>query len=382
MELEEQICSTRRAILKGGMFAIALVCFRPNFARAQVLSAIETAVEIGKLAMGAAELFRGSSVSNSDEIIIRMLSNISQQLTVIQNSLATMASRIDEVKQLVGDLPAEVVQELSRANLRGCFRGYGEMLDTRSRYGTDHKSFVAEREPEVRRLIDDIRSSRNVLFNYHSQLNIPILAAALNIEYGCMRLIGENNQRVIPVAAAYRQYLVRALFDEKSGLQGTIWHLRELRKAALVLVGQPKLVVVRKRHYDYGYWESNVGYSVFKETPISNSGEFVRNLLNLGLIDSNEVHVNVSESHKLVYPGNHIASVCDEFQGVGHSITGCSPVTRFPTQEQFDKETEASRLNTEMNINKLTDQIYVCVSNYYAGSRALNFAEQIEQIGS
>ncbi|WP_454740285.1 hypothetical protein [Cupriavidus necator] len=375
MASSEVVCSRRRRLLQGGALSVLAMAARPNLVLAQVPPAVGMAVTLGQMALGAAKLFQRTSVSNTDEIIIRMLDNISRQLNVIQGGITLIAVRIEEVRELVEALPSEVVQELSKAQLRGYIVAYGELLRTRENYGKNRKAFIRERTPEVKALIQNIQVSRNVLINYPNQLNIPVLAAALNIEYGCMRLIDESDNVIVPMTGTYQAYFKSALLDPSHGVTKRIAELRKARRDVLTNGQAPQLAVGRLLNSGYGWWVANTGYAELNASLDMTADEQVAELLALGLISADERHITVVDKRDLRYPGRTTGSICNPIR-VGGQPNGCIPITQFPTQDELVSNREAARAGLERDVNSLTDKLYVAVSNYHAGVRALNFTQQ------
>lgn len=371
----ELVCNRRRRFLQGGTLYVLAMAARPSLVLAQVPPAVGMAITLGQMALGAAKLFQRTSVSNTDEIIIRMLDNISRQLNVIQSGITLIADRIEEVRQLVEALPSEVVQELSKAQLRGYILAYGELLRTRANYGKDRKAFIRERTPEVKALIQNIQISRNVLINYPNQLNIPVLAAALNIEYGCMRLIDESDHVIVPMTGTYQAYFKSALLDPNNGVTKRIVELRKARRDALTNGETPQFAVGRSYNTGYGWWLTNIGYAELDASLVTTADEQVAELLALGLISTEERHITVVDKRDVRHPTRNTASICNPVQP-NVPLNGCVPITQFPTQDELVSNREAARMGLEREVNSLTDKLYVAVSNYHAGVRALNFTQQ------
>ncbi|WP_455286545.1 hypothetical protein [Cupriavidus necator] len=375
MASSEVVCNRRRRLMQGGVLSVLALAVRPNLALAQVPPQAGMAITLGQMALGAAKLFQRTSVSNTDEIIIRMLDNISRQLNVIQSGITLVADRIEEVRQLVETLPSEVVQELSKAQLRGYILAYDELLRTRANYGKDRKAFIRERTPEVKALIQNIQVSRNVLINYPNQLNTPVLAAALNVEYGCMRLIDESDNVIVPMTGTYQAYFKSALFDTNHGVTNRIAELRKARRDALTKGEAPQFAVGRSISWGYGYWLINIGYAKLDASLITTPDEAAAELLALGLISADERHITVVDKRELRYPSRNTESLCNPVR-LNVPLNGCVPVGQFPTQDALVKNREAARAGLEHEVNSLTDKLYVAVSNYHAGVRALNFTQQ------
>lgn len=365
----------RRSFIAMCVGAASFLAIKPSHLFAEVSGTVGTAIALGQLAIGAAKLFQGSSTSSNDDVIIKMLANVSKQLHVITDGLEVVAQRIEEVRKIVIDLPDAVVQELTRAELRGATRGYSEILRTRQRYGKNKRDFLKEQSTSVRNLIENIKARRQVLAGYPSSINVPVMAAALSIEYGARRLIGDSEQAIASMAQAYAIYFETALYKKDDGLKDHISRIRQARFDKINTVGNPEFSVERVKGLEYGWWLVSFGVTYLKKTLVpfdAHSSE----LYTLALIESDERYVSLSRNAEWHSTGNRsISHICDR-QPSNQAAPNCVHLTNFPMSKDWETQAEAARIKSEAEINSLTDQLYFAVSSYFAGLRALNFTQQ------
>lgn len=377
----------RRDFLRKAVGGATAILLPWNNASALDPATVGTAIQIMKFGVDAAKLFQGTSANDMDEVLFHMLDNINRHLKTIQDSITLVLEKLDEVKRLIGEVPSAVVQELSTSGVHGSVRAYGELLRLRAEYGKDEERFLKERSAEARSLLEKIRSNRNVLMNYPNHVNVPVLATALHIEYGCMRLIKETDEPFVAMAETYRDYFKKMLFGS-GGMQERIKALRNERTEVLKNMDKPQFEVMRVNDagIGYGYWNANIGFSMFTTVPLDDVKPTVPlddvkpevlELIQLGLIDPDERELSVRKVSEMRFPCRPVAIHTVEFDGTRKTLgVNEKSVKAAPLRSARLATLEQNRKAHEDTHNLAVMRLYAAVSGMHAGNRALNFTLQ------
>lgn len=370
----------RRQLLQGSAGLLA-ACGLPGRAMAFDPATLATAIKFAEFALGAAKLFQGSSTSGPGNLDVRLLVNLSQQLRVVQDGIILILQQLAEIRQIISEVPAEVVQELTTRNLAGKFITYNELLTRYAALGQDLRAFRREKGEQTRQLINDIASSSRTLITYKKYVNIPILSSSLAVEYECRRWLGETDAQLIPVMQTYGSYFKDVLYGGAGSLEKMLQEVRTSRSALFDVIRNPRLFQSRGRvisdmgnsaYVALGY----VNFDIKTETGAFDAQ--LDELLQLGLISRAELPISLSYRRRSRTVGRIIGYVSD-----GDPTDGTSPpmgqtVPALPTTANAlrDAQTMAQQMEDEANLN--ARRIYALSSCFHSGARSLNFCQQFD----
>ena len=95
---------------------------------------------------------------------VEMLKHIEAELGVIEKGIQEILTRLDELKEIVGELPKQVVIEENRIAIEGLSSRFGEVRET---YIEEGGSLTPQLDTELQNdLISPLRSARDKLMSY------------------------------------------------------------------------------------------------------------------------------------------------------------------------------------------------------------------------
>jgi hypothetical protein len=203
----------------------------PAFAAIEVtaaLAVINTALALGRLFSSS------GSVGDLLKLQTQMLQTISAQIAVVQRGIDEILTRLGEIQAMIGQLPAEVVNELYRRRLNALLGTYTEIMSAyqadvaRRGVATAHRQNADELENE---LLKPLREVRSVLLTTPAYVNVPLLSAALHTEVHAMIMCGYRTVRIKPALDRYREWFTTTLRTDSASIESRIATLREQRRA-------------------------------------------------------------------------------------------------------------------------------------------------------
>ena len=333
-----------------------------------------TAVTITKFAISASSLFKGTSSNGISKIQIQMLENISKQLDVIQDGIKQILNELEDVKQLIGEIPKKVVQELIKKQLQGNINSYDELIRKYGRYlgsKKQRKIFIKDEKQNILNLITDIRTNRNILINDSSYLNIPLISTALYMEYNLMRMVNESDESILTIIESYKNYFTKMLYTNESSLETYIKSVRSNRVALVKKANETHFFEKKVSDWGYGHWHIRMGFYRFYSTPqLDFERERVKDLTLLGLIKKDEITHKVNYEIKSRMPRWYAATYDNSLNGAGKKLT-----RNFENYSNFVNNVKKETTRRQDKIRLETMRLYSAVSCYHAGNRALSFCQ-------
>jgi hypothetical protein len=192
------------------------------------------AVAIVQTAISVAGLFShgGDGTESLLRLQVEMLKHIEGELSVIEKGIQEILSRLDELKEMVGELPKQVVIEENRIAIEGLSARYGEV---RATYIETGRRLTHQLETELERdLISPLRSARDKLMSYPQPqiLLIPTICTACFVESLAMAMANTSPERTKQARKRYRDWLVAVSTDtSENTLQGKIRSLQLIQQA-------------------------------------------------------------------------------------------------------------------------------------------------------
>lgn len=340
--------------------------------------AVTTVIAIVQFAISAAKLFKGSS-SNSGllKLQIKMLENISLQLDVIKANIDIVSTKLDQVMELVGQMPREVVQELQSNSIQGYIGQFQTCMDFYKRVGYNPKRF-SEIEEDINKLRANINTMVNQMIIYENYLNIPLIASAMFIEHNCMVFLAQSPEKISATMGTYRNYFRKMMYDPSSfNLEKRIEKIRldraEIHKEASLL----GLYQGREFFAGNGWWFIRTGYYSHTLTPdLITDNEKISELISLGLIEQDERLQSFKANIVTKIGDKGFQNTYDKF-GDLHPLNPV-PVTSFPLTVDLTAKINNNCTLMENKFKLLTLQLYTSVSCKFAANRALNFCNQFD----
>jgi hypothetical protein len=195
----------------------------------------------------------GDGVESLLRLQVEMLRQIEAELGAIQQGIQQILSRLDEIKDLIGALPKEVVVEFNRTAIAGLNLRYSEISEEFQKGGMTPELH----EDLSNQLIPQIRTARDNLMSYpQPQFSlVPMICSALFVECYGMALLNTNSIRTTIALARYRRWFLsvsRGTTD--SSLQGRIKALQHVQfadaRAALSASASPPTTMCFTSGYD------------------------------------------------------------------------------------------------------------------------------------
>jgi hypothetical protein len=304
----------------------------------------------------------------------------------MQDELTVIISELNEIKNILGMIPENVVNELTTKNIQGDIKAFEEIMRVYIKNQNDKPKFLSEHKPEVEGLIKSIRDHRNVLIQYNNYLNIPILASAVFIEHSCMRLIDETEDRIESAMLTYKEYFNNILYKGPTNLKTRII---QLRKERILIDSQINSKTFWLCQIPYGK-QAQMQYLVAGQISFNHAYDYEENqqkvdeLLRLGLIFDNERKINVSDSivaitspqRNMNYGPIHKKNVKNKQIENNQILESNSFVEKLPVYQSEIVRIKKLAESLKDNLNLNTAQIYSASACFHAGYRALLFCQQ------
>ena len=166
------------------------------------IAVVQTAVSIVKLfSIGGND--RASQIGS-------MLEAISKELVTIEAGIQEILQRLDEIKELIGEIPEAVVQETQRAEITGLLTVYTLTMETYARDSKD-KGIAFSRAKNIppleNQVIIPLKKSVAILTGYHASGMVPIICATSYVHVKAMILANYTKNDLIPVLGMYQKWL-------------------------------------------------------------------------------------------------------------------------------------------------------------------------------
>jgi hypothetical protein len=185
------------------------------------IQVVQTAISIAKLFGGGGDL--ASQIGS-------MLAAISKELSAIEVGIQEILNRLDEIKELIGEIPKAVVQETERAKITGLLTLYTLQMETYARDCEDQGVAFSQAKnipPLENQVIIPLKLSVAILTGYHASGMVPIICAASYVHVKAMILANYTKNDLLPVLGMYQRWLKERVelltyeIGEKSGsMQG------------------------------------------------------------------------------------------------------------------------------------------------------------------
>lgn len=224
----------RRELLKiMGLSALAFVPCMPIAVRAEptTLATASAALVVVKAAVSVVNAISkdGPSVVDILDVQSQILVQISKQISEVMSSLELVTKDLEKIQEMIGDLPTEVVDELSKRQIQSFLRQYDELLvsyrvDKKKVGGAAARKNISEEMKGL--LIEGIRKSRSVLMTSQNSINVPFVASALNVETDAMLMAGIRESRIEGAHTTYEKWFSDVINDPNYGLNKQIEDLR------------------------------------------------------------------------------------------------------------------------------------------------------------
>lgn len=198
-------------LLQRGFFGSIALSFGPAVLPAYAVDPA-TAVLVVNTAISVAKLFsQGPGIADLLRLQVEMLKQISAQLGAIQNGVLEILNRLDQIEQLIGQVPEKVVIELYRAKVAGLNGRYTEIMATYKadvdKLGIDYAQKTNGPELEME-LLKPLREARDILMTYSSFSLVPIVCSACFVETHAMIMANYRHSRMVEAMHRYRDWLI------------------------------------------------------------------------------------------------------------------------------------------------------------------------------
>jgi hypothetical protein len=197
-------------LLQCGIFGSVALSFGPAV---QLAYAVDpgTVILVVNTALSVAKLFsQGPGVADLLRLQVEMLKQISAQLNAIQSGVLEILNRLDQIEQLIGQIPEKVVIELYRAKVAGLNGRYTEIIATYKadvdKHGIEYAQTTNGPELETE-LLKPLREARDILMTYSSFSLVPIVCSACFVETHAMIMANYRHSRMLEAMHRYRDWL-------------------------------------------------------------------------------------------------------------------------------------------------------------------------------
>lgn len=228
--------STRRVFLtqlSRALLGAAAVEVSPFIPRAYAIAPL-VAMAVVQTAISVAGLFShgGDGMESLLRLQVEMLKHIESELSVIEKGIEEILNRLDELKEMIGALPKQVVIEQNRTAIEGLGSRFGEIRDT---YLEEGRILTPQLDMELQRdLISPLRSARDNLMSYPQPqfFLVPTICTACFVESFAMALGNTSPQRTKQALLRYRKWFVNVSRGKtESSLEGKINILQQTQIA-------------------------------------------------------------------------------------------------------------------------------------------------------
>jgi hypothetical protein len=217
-----------RAILAAGAFGMSPFVPRANaIAPLVVVAIVQTAISVANLFSHG-----GDGIESLLRLQVEMLQQIQSELSIIEKQIQEILTRLEEIKEIIGELPKQVVIEQNRAAIEGLSSRFGEVRDT---YIEEGRVLTPELETELQRdLISPIRYARDNLMAYPQPqfFLVPTICSACFVETFAMGLANTSSERRKQALLRYRRWFLNVSRGKsEASLEGRITALQQLQLA-------------------------------------------------------------------------------------------------------------------------------------------------------
>ena len=196
-------------------------------------------VAIVQAAISVASLFShgGGGMESLLQLQVEMLKHIESELGVIEQQIQTILANLAELKEILGDLPKQIVIEDNRVTIESLHARYREIRNT---YDEDGGVLTPELAKELDRdLISPLRAARGKLMSYPEPISqfcvLPTVCTACFVESSAMALYNTSRadpKRTKNALRVYREWFVQVSRGKsESTLEGTISILKQTQLA-------------------------------------------------------------------------------------------------------------------------------------------------------
>jgi hypothetical protein len=392
--------TSRRQFLAGLTRAIlvaAALGISPIIPRVYAIAPL-VVLAIVQTAIGVASLFThgGDGMESLLHLQVEMLKHIESELSTIEQGIQEIFNRLDELKELFGELPAQVVIEQNRAAIRGLSQRYAEIRDT---YLAQGRVLSPELTAELQEnLISPLRSARDVLMGYPQPqfALVPTISTACFVESLAMAMANTSTQRTQQALVRYRRWFVQvSRGTSESSLEGKI---RTLRKTQIANVGKARALSAATPTVTRCYTDKQPGtlgsgndriripldvYKCLDDENIltvvpsrdANTSQAVNDMLKRRLLQTDEqpFEINIAPKHTGGWTASYVAGQSQptsaEFcAGTGHTLSCAS--------YESSASDDASKLSNSLTSDGL--QLMSLLALKDAADRAITFIDKLD----
>jgi hypothetical protein len=229
-------------LLAASALAPAMECLSAKTAKAQV----EVALAVIQTGLALAHLFGGSGDGAIFDLMSRqveMLKAISDQIALVQQGIVEILNNLDQLKDMVRDLPAQTVMELCKDEIGGTQGLYlNEIMPAyqsdRIEKGIDYAR--SKHLPDFSAALTRLQNARSTLmYSYKNFLLVPPVSTSAFLELSLLVICDATDNTVAETINAYNSWLTEVRGSEGSDeatLAGSISkassRVAELRQAS------------------------------------------------------------------------------------------------------------------------------------------------------
>jgi len=380
------LAQSSRALLGAAAFGMS-----PFIPQANAIAPL-VAVAIVQTAISVASLFShgGDGMESLLRLQVEMLKHIESELSIIEKGIQEILTRLDELKEIVGELPRQVVLEENRIAIEGLSARYAEVRDT---YIEEGRQLTPQLDTELQRdLISPLRSARDKLMSYPQPqfVLVPTICTACFVESLAMAMATTSPERTKQALLRYRKWFVQVSRGKsESSLEGKVRMLQTAQfadaKTAHDAAASPTTTMCftdgHEQRFNSGlvsWWKKCFNDQISTTvTPLRDAtiSESAKDMLRRHLLRPDEQPLEVSISTQLLggwearYTGNPIHSIGnDACPGTGHTLA-C-------TTNDSSARANATALSDRLTSNGL--QLMSLQALRDAAERAIAFIDRLE----
>ena len=177
-----------------------------------------TALTFASTATNVLKMFGpgGSSPARLQTIQVEMLRTISKQIGEIHKNINQLLEDLEEVKELLGEIPKRVVEELYRARAHGLMLSFNQEVTGYKLESASSNQYDAEKiyQPRIEaEVLKPLREVRNVLIKASEPFLIPEVAMLLHTDVHAMIACDYPNSTFLAQLKAYEEWLTNLVGD-------------------------------------------------------------------------------------------------------------------------------------------------------------------------
>ncbi|WP_263365244.1 septation ring formation regulator EzrA [Edaphobacter bradus] len=356
-------------------------------------------VAIAQAAISVASLFShgGSGIESLLQLQVAMLNHIESELGVIEQQIQRILANLAELKEILGELPKQVVIEDNRNTVESLLARYREIRGT---YEEDGGVLTPQLANELDRdLISPLRAARGKLMSYPEPqaqfFLVPTICTACFVESFAMALAntsGSDPKRPKNALRRYREWFVHVSRGKsQSSLEGTISMLKRTQledaKTAHDAVAAPTTTMCytsdeEVRQHGLMWWVKHCSNDRISTAatpfPDANISKTVDEMIKKRLLQPDEQPIQVSISPQLsgawaqAYTGNPLHPIPNRSQdlcpGTGRTLA-CST-------NDTSARANAAALSERLTSNGLRLVSFHALQ--HAAERAIAFIDKLE----